>query len=559
MPLELTDVQTAIFTIEVVTPEMARELIARKRADARPNEPAVKAYADAMRQERWILNGMPLIFSKSGVLLDGLCRLKAGIVSDTAFVTTIAQNIRDDVLHTLDQQRRRQYAGVLESRGERNAKIIQKTLAKLIRYGDGMMLKPNYQVPWTRLDRVLAANPGIRDAVKIALEHPATLLHPTIRCPLAYMGLQVDSASLRRFLDAVAYPDRFGPTEPGTVIRNMLESERGRPKRASSAELFAICIKALGATITPPLTPSAFYRWISKGSSRLGEDFPSLDGYSGLREPSAAKTRHLGKQAPVLEGEPNSAKIVIDHETITPDIAERYLRGNVMNRTIVHQHVDSIARDIRAGQWLLNAQPICFSSTGRLLNGQHRLTACIQAKQAIEVFIVRGLQEEAYDTYDLQAKKQPPIVDLIGNTGDKNAIHAAVRMVWKEGRQPGGAKDKPTAGEVRSALEANTGLLAWRQYARRNQSLGRMSTLIYVAHKLSAESPSLAPYFLDKLETGADLKAGDPILDLRNRLLRLRASRRPAEQSNVVSIMTSYWETFLRERGARISSDTPEH
>jgi hypothetical protein len=553
MALELTDTQPAIFTIDIVTPDMARELIARKRADARPNEPAVKAYADAMRQGRWILNGMPLIFSKSGALLDGLCRLKAAIVSDTSFVTAIAQNIRDDVLHTLDQQRRRQYSGVLESRGERNAKMVQKTLAKLIRFGDGMMLKQNYQVPWTRLDRVLAANPRIRDSVKIALEHPATLLHPTIRCPLAYMGLEVNSDSLRRFLDAIAYPERFGPTEPGVVIRNMLESERGRPKKTSSAEMFAICVKALSATIDPLPNPPAFYRWISKDSSRLGEDFPTLNGYRGLSEPTA-KARRLDKSPLAEQVEPSSAEIVIDYETITPDLAERYLSGNAMNRTIVHQHVDSIARDIRAGQWLLNAQPICFASTGRLLNGQHRLSACIQAKQAIEVFIVRGLQEAAYDTYDLQAKKQPPITDLIGNTGDRNAIHAAVRMLWKEARQPGSAKDKPTAGEVRCALESNTGLLTWRQYARRNQSLARMSTLIYVAHKISAESPTLAPYFLDKLETGADLKAGDPILELRNRLLRLRASRRPSDQSTVVSIVTGCWTRFLRERGAGGSS-----
>ena len=51
--------------------------------------------------------------------------------------------------------------------------------------------------------------------------------------------------------------------------------------------------------------------------------------------------------------------------------------------------VAALARDIRNGQRMFNAQPICFSRSGRLLNGQHRLSAVIEASDGLSYWALR--------------------------------------------------------------------------------------------------------------------------------------------------------------------------
>ena len=81
------------------------------------NQAAVACYAHAMQSGEWVLNGMPLIVSRKGVLLDGVQRLYACMDAAVPFVTVLAENISDDTVHTIDQQRRRSFTGVLETRG----------------------------------------------------------------------------------------------------------------------------------------------------------------------------------------------------------------------------------------------------------------------------------------------------------------------------------------------------------------------------------------------------------------------------------------------------------
>ncbi|WP_307136290.1 ParB/RepB/Spo0J family partition protein [Pseudoroseomonas cervicalis] len=203
------------FSIELVTPEGATALLARKRPGAGDNAAAINAYAEAMREGRWILNGMPVILSRGGVLLDGVQRLRACVKAGLPFLTVMAQNIPDDVLHTIDQQRRRSFAGVLEARGIPHAHALQSALVKLIRYDDGKMLRGAGTASWSRMDRVLRANPDLEQAVKMSLESEATALSEAVRTPLLFMGFRVDKAATRRFLDAIAWPEKYAPLEPG--------------------------------------------------------------------------------------------------------------------------------------------------------------------------------------------------------------------------------------------------------------------------------------------------------------------------------------------------------
>ncbi|MBO1076146.1 hypothetical protein [Roseomonas marmotae] len=534
------------FSIELITPQAATELLSRKRPSASENPNAINAYAEAMREGHWILNGMPIILSRAGVLLDGVQRLRACIRAETPFLTVLAQNIPDDVLHTIDQQRRRSFAGVLETRGIPHAHALQSALVKLIRYDDGRMLRGAGTASWSRMDRVLRANPDLEQAVKMSLESEATVLSEAVRTPLLFMGFRVNKPATRRFLDAIASPEKYAPMEPGARVRDLIDITRGDPAtRLKPVTLFAVCIKALNATFSGKHQRS--YTWIDKTANpQKGEDFPHLEGYQGLHDPglsdeseeTAAKLRAVVEKLSAEEG-----VFPLAIETITPQIAEAYLTHNTRNRKIVAAHVDAIARDIRAGNWMMNAQPICFARDGRLLNGQHRLSAVIQAGEPIEVPVMRGLPEEAYATYDIHAKRGPQLGSAFENFGDKPLVAAAAVLLWKRELKPSGVRNaKPTPAEVMKIVEQHPRLLEMRTFGRKMIEFGRGSVLAYAAYCIERDDPELGRIFLDRFETGADLPRGHLILELRKRMQILRRER--TSQDEQLKEVLGAWARF---------------
>jgi len=541
------------FAIIRITPEIAADLLARKRPSAKRNGAAVSSYAQSMAAGEWVLNGMPIILSRNGVLLDGVQRLHACLEASAAFVTVLAENVPDDTLHTIDQQRRRSFAGVLESRGVSRPAAVAGMLAKLIRYDDGSLTRGSSTPPWSRMERALEANrEAVETAVKFSFDHPARTLTESVRTPLCFMGLAVERGALRRFLDAIAHPERFDADEPGVMVwRRLQEGRADHALRLPATSLFAICIKALNDTLAG--THSQLYAWA--GIARYpqgGEPFPRLAGYRGLRDPvlspagDEAKAR-LFEEAEQALRDPSAYSMTV--ETIGPELAEGYLAANRGNRAIVQSHVAALARDIRDGQWMFNAQPICFSRCGRLLNGQHRLSAVIEAGQPIEVMVMRGVPEQAFETYDKHAKKPPVMDEMFDGFGDKALVSAAAVLLWHRELAPAGQSGaRPTATEVREVIRAHPELLKHRGFARKLVRYGRSSALLYAAHTVMRQDARVGAVFLDRLESAANLPPGHMILRLRDRLLDLRR----ADQNTQADEILGVWQRFRRRPGIAV-------
>jgi len=546
------------FSIIRVTPEMAANLLSLARPGAKRNPTAVTSYAQSMRAGEWVLNGMPIILSRKGLLLDGVQRLYACIEAKTDFVTVLAENIPDDTVHTIDQQRRRSFTGVLETRGVPKAGAVASLLAKLIRYEDGTLTRGTSAPPWSRMERALEANrTEIDTAIKFSFDHPARVLTESIRTPLAFMGLQVDRTAIRKFLDAIAHPDRFAADEPGVMIRRrLIEGREDRARRPTATVLFAMCIKALNDTILG--SRSDTYIWNpSNRQTKATEEFPQLHGYRGLTDAvqsdaRIAMTERIQQEAQAaLEGSGNYTLAV---ETITTERAEQYLAANRGNRNIVQAHVAAMARDIVNGRWMFNAQPICFSRSGRLLNGQHRLSAVLEAGEPIEVLVMRGLPEEAFETYDKQAKKAPAVDQMFEEFGDKAMVSATAVLLWRRELRPAGQPHAmPTAAEIRDVIQNHPELMRLRGFARKLVRYGRASALTYAAYRILREDARLGAFFLDRLETAANLPRGHIIIRLRDRLIDLRK----ADQNSQIDEILNAWERFRKKPGIVLDDPVP--
>jgi len=73
--------------------------------------------------------------------------------------------------------------------------------------------------------------------------------------------------------------------------------------------------------------------------------------------------------------------------TVTPKMALRWLSCNPHNRRISEERVAKLCEKIRLGEWSPNP-PVEVFDTGRLWNGQHRLTAIVKTGKTVPLRIV---------------------------------------------------------------------------------------------------------------------------------------------------------------------------
>jgi len=90
--------------------------------------------------------------------------------------------------------------------------------------------------------------------------------------------------------------------------------------------------------------------------------------------------------------------------TVTPREAAQWLEHsnghNRHNRPLSKSYVSYLAREIEVGNWRLTHQGIAFDSDGTLVDGQHRLSAIIEAKKPIQILVTLGLPVERFPIID---------------------------------------------------------------------------------------------------------------------------------------------------------------
>lgn len=92
-------------------------------------------------------------------------------------------------------------------------------------------------------------------------------------------------------------------------------------------------------------------------------------------------------------------------EKITPTKARKLLKNNLKNRKPKQAVIDRLCKDMKAGKWQENGQTIVISKNETLVDGQHRLFACIDADTDFKTLVVRGVEEEVIHTIDTGAAR----------------------------------------------------------------------------------------------------------------------------------------------------------
>lgn len=111
---------------------------------------------------------------------------------------------------------------------------------------------------------------------------------------------------------------------------------------------------------------------------------------------------------------------------ITPEIAAQLLERNVRNRRMDKRHYESLSHVMVQGDYILNGETIVLDSDGNLLDGQHRLRACVLCGKSFDTLVVRGIHPSAFDTIDGGRARTTGDVLSIEGEPNPNAVAGAV-------------------------------------------------------------------------------------------------------------------------------------
>lgn len=215
---------------------------------------------------------------------------------------------------------------------------------------------------------------------------------------------------------------------------------------------------------------------------------------------------------------------------VGPQTAERWLRANIKNRRRNATKEMHYASALERREFMLNGEPVIFSRTGRLIDGQTRLHAIVASGMSVYLLVVWGVDDDAQDTIDSGVLRSPGDVLALHDVPNANDVAAALSQLhcWRERGflgQTGGAQH-PTKSQLMALLAQHPEVVDLAAWGHRLRPLMVSRGLtIAIAHILSAIDPDASAEFLASIESGAGLVAGDPRLTLRETLLRDRNQR----------------------------------
>lgn len=239
-------------------------------------------------------------------------------------------------------------------------------------------------------------------------------------------------------------------------------------------------------------------------------------------------------------------------ERVGPAVAADWLLHNTGNRALKESRVEYYARLMREGLWRNdNPEPLAFDWDDALRNGQPRLSAVVRSARTGVFLVARGLDPALGDVIDTPA---------IRTAGDRLALAGGVTpalgaryaatirglVAWEEFPERGPFERQPTArsnAEMVTLLPKFVGLLTlYLPLASRITQAGirgGASLWLTVLCRFHQIDPAAAEAFGEALAGGEDLSRGNPVLVLRNGLIRSAVDPATRPGSGVGRLVTA--------------------
>jgi hypothetical protein len=123
--------------------------------------------------------------------------------------------------------------------------------------------------------------------------------------------------------------------------------------------------------------------------------------------------------------------------TISPALAEHIINNlNGSNRKPSKPKITEYVHAMQTKRWPVTGATLVFSKTGYLLDGQHRLLACIQANMPLTTFVVFNIPDGAFAMIDIGRKRTNTDAFFVAKIANSNVAAAATRWIMIHEQDP---------------------------------------------------------------------------------------------------------------------------
>lgn len=259
--------------------------------------------------------------------------------------------------------------------------------------------------------------------------------------------------------------------------------------------------------------------------------------------------------SPVTQMVPKTSALHSESVDITPELATEWLSKNDVNRRLRQGDVAKYARDISGGRWTETGEANKLSTSGRLLDGQHRLHAIVASGCTARFLVVTNVPDNAQRDMDSGIKRSAG--DAFSFSGESRAqllaSSARLASIYTDGRLEKDRKTHQTShGELFEFVEKHPELRdAVNTADHWRTAIDAPPTVISVAYFiLSQVHQSQAVQFFDALATRSNLPTGSAILALDSRLRMIRKNGLLVSQREYLGLFIKAWNYWRRNKSA---------
>lgn len=248
---------------------------------------------------------------------------------------------------------------------------------------------------------------------------------------------------------------------------------------------------------------------------------------------------------------PSAAAKIDDRVIVTPEIAAAWLDKNDGNRRVSARHVDRLARDMKAGNFAFTGDPIRFDSDSRLIDGQHRLLACVKSGVPFETTVIYNLPPDVQARIDAGKSRSPG--DILSMDGHHNTIQltSAARFILAETAGVdafSGSANNWTTSEILACIERHKELPASVRHVLGKRlpvgiSAGHVAAIHYIGARI-INAPKTADSFVEVLHSGVPLYEGDPAHAFREQVVRERGGNSATNRATKLRRLKHAWNLF---------------
>lgn len=244
---------------------------------------------------------------------------------------------------------------------------------------------------------------------------------------------------------------------------------------------------------------------------------------------------------------------------VTPAMATELLGRNENNRALNVKRANRLADAMRRGEWQYNGDTIRIAKSGRLLDGQHRLSAIEMSGIPQKYIIVDGLDDETFTTIDIgMARSAYQVLAIAGekNTSILASLSKMVILTNRHGKpNHGSTAAHPTHTEILEfagkdeRLNESTSFVVGNKWIRKYVG---PSVAAYCHYMMGKKSIIMRDAFFIELQEGEYSYKDSPIRFLRDVLIEERGATSTPDKWRRIALFFKTFRLFVEGKSAKI-------